>query len=692
MSSLRILGLTLLFVIVAVTGCGQGSDRSAALTIAPADALPASSGAPAVNSKAAMDPIKELQAINTPDGVDPALFKQLKDELERELRAKGATKAVSKPPAEGFGKVTDLTATSVAGTYYIDLSWSYRNDGDYNQDGKVNVLDIVPLAQHFGEAVIDESTIEGVIDTSNNGSVGTEDISSIARNFGVEVAAYRISIQYGQFGYIDLIASAPFTDAIGEGSERKTFAARVTTYTTYRYYLVNPVDSNYEDGEYSETAVLDETGNSLTFSISGSVSDLMGNGIVGVEVYLDGKLATTTGEQGSFTISGLSNRTYYVSPASDDYIIGPSGTSIYVEAADVRNVNFIARHKLNATWRYVEFYGDYASSFSYVNGKPALISVANVDEGAHLWSYAKSIDEYGLSWLPQSHFATTFNRAPNLSLHDAAGLPGVFVGPDADEKMYFMRAEDEEGTSWESSGDIPMPDVTSGWDAAILYSAPAVAISYDNKVLFTHADDINGAHWSTEVVADNVISDMAISLSDINGHPAIAFCEDGTSHVHWSIRDLNYPPYWREPQQVSFQANNPKFGYIKLACIAGKPAILAAFYGKEDRYGLPQYAEVTGDDPLKIDDGEYIDAMYNVAGSVHLVDYMGNPAIAYSSVYYDFPIVAVRMEGTWNYTTLASGHRPLDLFVSRGKLVVPSGYYYYTSPLAYYVNSVAWME
>ena len=255
-----------------------------------------------------------------------------------------------------------------------------------------------------------------------------------------------------------------------------------------------------------------------------------------------------------------------------------------------------------------------------------------------------------------------------------------------------MRAEDDEGTTWEFSENFHLPETSSEWDAAILNSTPAIAMCIDNRITFKHSNDVAGTHWNSEVVADNLTSVANISLADINSHPAIAYCEDGTSHVHWSIRDLNYPPYWREPQQVNFHAINPKSGAIKLACIADKPAILAAFYDNNNNYGMPQYAEVTGNDPLRIEEGKYIDAMYNVSSSVQLVDYLGNPAIAYTSGYYNNPIVAVRMDGAWNYSYLTAGYRPLGMFVINGKLVIPSGSYYYTSPVAYFVEAVAWME
>ncbi|OPX22166.1 MAG: hypothetical protein B1H03_05065, partial [Planctomycetales bacterium 4484_113] len=61
-------------------------------------------------------------------------------------------KLVSSPPTGEANRVDDLALTDNGdGTY--TLTWSYKNIGDYNQDGIVNVMDLTPLAVHLGEQV-----------------------------------------------------------------------------------------------------------------------------------------------------------------------------------------------------------------------------------------------------------------------------------------------------------------------------------------------------------------------------------------------------------------------------------------------------------------------------------------------------------------------------------------------------------
>ncbi|OPX22917.1 MAG: hypothetical protein B1H03_03115, partial [Planctomycetales bacterium 4484_113] len=79
---------------------------------------------------------------------------------------------------------------SVDGEGVFTLTWSYRNCGDYNQDGIVDIKDITPLAVHFGEFIDPDSglwehPVCEVIDGNADGAITILDITPLAANFFV---------------------------------------------------------------------------------------------------------------------------------------------------------------------------------------------------------------------------------------------------------------------------------------------------------------------------------------------------------------------------------------------------------------------------------------------------------------------------------------------------------------------------
>src|SRR4030042_2603552 len=109
-SILRVIALTLVVCVFALvlSTCG-GSHRVA----------------PPLQAVISLDEaLAELDALATPEGVDPALFQQLKDALAKQLNAKGVSKIVSPPPTGDATRVEDLELIDNGdGTY--TLTWSY---------------------------------------------------------------------------------------------------------------------------------------------------------------------------------------------------------------------------------------------------------------------------------------------------------------------------------------------------------------------------------------------------------------------------------------------------------------------------------------------------------------------------------------------------------------------------------------
>jgi len=171
--------------IVAALMLGSCGHRSAGLPIQQLSGNPPS-----------QQTLAELDALACPDGVDAALWEELKEALEEALRSLPEPRLSSRAstaPTGGANRVDDLGISDNGGGTYT-LTWHYRNLGDYDQDGTVGIEDLTPLAVHFGEIVpeddLNRNSLPAVIDGSGNGVVDIADVTPIAQNFGIEVADY----------------------------------------------------------------------------------------------------------------------------------------------------------------------------------------------------------------------------------------------------------------------------------------------------------------------------------------------------------------------------------------------------------------------------------------------------------------------------------------------------------------------
>ncbi len=194
----------------------------------------------------------ELGALEAPDGVDPALFGELKDALREALVARKVGKLISSPPVGSDNQVTDIKSRDNGnGTY--DLTWYYRNLGDYDQDGAVGISDITPLAMHYNEPVELWDSIQDIVDGSRNLVVDISDITPIAMYYGVEMAEYVVEHAPAAGGAWTPIDSVGIDEGQGEG--RLEFTATITPEPGNLFFHVVPCDS--EENRGIESQVLD---------------------------------------------------------------------------------------------------------------------------------------------------------------------------------------------------------------------------------------------------------------------------------------------------------------------------------------------------------------------------------------------------------------------------------------------------
>jgi len=201
---------------LAFSSCGKGKHSTGTVALPSSTDGESAATAPSLSLD---DALGELDELACPEGVDAALWEQLKSAFTDALTARCSGKGVSIPPSGVPNRVNDLSvADNGDGTY--TLSWHYRNLGDYDQNGMVAIADITPIAQHFGETydpVTEPNCIQAVIDGSGNGKVDIADVTPIAQCFNVDCAGYRIEGADSEDGPFNLVQEVAQNAGTGDG-------------------------------------------------------------------------------------------------------------------------------------------------------------------------------------------------------------------------------------------------------------------------------------------------------------------------------------------------------------------------------------------------------------------------------------------------------------------------------------------
>jgi|GEM_PF-1492334 len=237
--------------------------------------------------------LAELEGMECPEGVDEALWAELKDALGKALSCRartcgaplgenakmvdggaqvpalqGVIKFVATPPTGEANRVNDLSILD-NGDGTFTLSWHYKNLGDYDQDGTVGISDITPLAQHYNESYepTDVNCLLAVIDGSGNGTVDIADITPIAIHFAENVHHYDIEGALAEEGPWEAISEV--AQEAGAGDNRIAYEAMLSE-APLPFYHVVPVDNEGSRGEASNV-VLRQSLEPIIYSVSPTV-------------------------------------------------------------------------------------------------------------------------------------------------------------------------------------------------------------------------------------------------------------------------------------------------------------------------------------------------------------------------------------------------------------------------------------
>ena len=325
----------------------------------------------------------------------------------------GATYSIS-------GTVSGATASGVT-VSTAGASATTDASGNYTLSGLTNgTYTVTPTKTGFTFSPASLSvTISGASVTGKNFTATAVGGGDVALTSGVGVSG---SVALNAYNYYTIAVPAGATNLsvtlTGLSADVDLYVNNSTTHpTTSAYYgrswnsgttneslsYANPTATTwsiaaygYAAGSYTVTATV--TAGSATYSISGTITS-GGAGLSGVTVSTTGASATTN-TAGSYTLSGLANGTYTVTPAKSGYTFTPASLSVTISGASQTGKNFTATASGGTTTQVFNnagFESAYSASdwtATYIGTSHVFRTTTTVPVGPHAGSYKTSLGAY----------------------------------------------------------------------------------------------------------------------------------------------------------------------------------------------------------------------------------------------------------------------------------------------------------
>jgi hypothetical protein len=189
--------------------------------------------------------LAELKSMPAPGGVGQEVWNSLKDELTRVLTEQQSFKRVSAAPLDGRSKVPDLAVSEGGGGSAV-FTFSYRNTGDYDQNGIVGLTDLVPLGIHFGKTTASgDWQAAQVADGNTDGVINIADVTPIGQHWQTKVDGYELQVSTAPEPSPSHSVAAEILlgdGAVPGGGGFKHFTYTLSTPASGSYYRVVPFE------------------------------------------------------------------------------------------------------------------------------------------------------------------------------------------------------------------------------------------------------------------------------------------------------------------------------------------------------------------------------------------------------------------------------------------------------------------
>lgn len=487
------------------------------------------------------------------------------------------------------------------------LNWTYYCQGDFDQNGEVNIADLTPLGIHFGQSgPFLPNSVEAVVDGDGNGEINLADLTAIGLNYGRRVTAYRIFESANAADYPAGNDSPSTIQALGSTElhagdptqERLRYSFTLNEIGAGNFYWVRPIDGAPLDAGASEGT----PSNMVSDADPGNlppVAVVAANPAVGLAPL---QLRVSAAESGDpdgeivlyewdFNGDGLYDLTTLDS-FTDLLLSEPGEHIIAVRVTD--NAGATAGNGVLVVttapdgWRLslpfvnpsLDVWADEISEPQALEGHPAIV-VENDDAGYFLcratnaeateWPAPRPVDAGGL-------------HSDSFSFGVVEGMPTLAFAGGGNSNLYWMRATHPLGYAWGATQQILAYDgayrprlAVSGNGRPLLAFLGTAGAGWSINALLSA--DAQGGAWGDHLEiagGDDFYSSPALGL--LGGEPAVAFQDGAYNSVCalsvgepdgslWELHTAFDPP----------PLNGESFFTPAFAEVEGRPALAFGF-------------------------------------------------------------------------------------------------------------------
>lgn len=197
-------------------------------------------------------------------------------------------------------------------------------------------------------------------------------------------------------------------------------------------------------------------------------------------------------------------------------------------------------------------------------------------------------------WWVQSLVVTNRHMRGPVSAESVSGRPAITYHDLQLNHYRYVRASDPLGEHWGTPTSIIATSNANVSPLVMVGGRPAFAyvddsFGYRGQVRFLRANDSTGASWPTATVVATNIAIQRPSLAVIGGLPAIAFYENSSSSLYYTIASNVVGSAWSPPTLIHCCS----FGSVRVSLteVGGLPA--AAFLDDDGASYLVVYRRAT---------------------------------------------------------------------------------------------------